>query len=108
MRPRAGTKAHPRSSRTLGTSLGRRHRLGKACYKATLRRLALRDDNYIESLLAKDPAGAAEAGIDSRAHALVRVGAWIAIDAAPPTYMSAAACAAAFDSHSEFRSEPTT
>ena len=36
---------------------------------------------------------AAEAGIDARAHALVRVGALIAIDAAPPSYMSAAEAA---------------
>jgi 4-carboxymuconolactone decarboxylase len=62
-------------------------------YKATLRKLALRDDRYIESLLAEDRTGAAEAGIDARAHALVRVGALIAIDAAPPSYMSAAQAA---------------
>ena len=62
-------------------------------YKATLRRLALRDDRYIESLLAQDHAGAAEAGIDPRAQALVSVGALIAIDAAPPSYMSAAQAA---------------
>ena len=62
-------------------------------YKATLRKLALRDDRYIESLLAEDRMGAAEAGIDARAHALIRVGALIAIDAAPPSYMSAAEAA---------------
>ncbi len=59
-------------------------------YKATLRRLALRDDRYIASLLAEEPASATEAGIDRRTHALVRVGALIAVDAAPPSYMSAA------------------
>jgi 4-carboxymuconolactone decarboxylase len=59
-------------------------------YKTTLRKLALRDDRYIESLLAEDHASEAEAGIDPRAHALIRVGALIAIDAAPPSYMSAA------------------
>ena len=59
-------------------------------YKVTLRRLALRDDRYIESLLADDRGSATEAGIDPRAHALVRVGALIAVDAAPPSYMSAA------------------
>jgi 4-carboxymuconolactone decarboxylase len=58
-------------------------------YKSTLRRLALRDDRYIESLLADESASAAEAGIDPRAHALVRAGALIAVDAAPPSYMSA-------------------
>jgi 4-carboxymuconolactone decarboxylase len=64
-------------------------------YKATLRRLAVRDDRYIGSLLAADRASAAEAGIDARAHALVRVGALIAIDAAPPSYMSATEAALA-------------
>jgi 4-carboxymuconolactone decarboxylase len=58
-------------------------------YKATLRRLAVRDDRYIESLLAEAHASAA-AGIDPRAHALVRLGALIAVDAAPPCYMRAA------------------
>ena len=62
-------------------------------YKATLRKLAVRDDRYIESLLAEERMGAAEAGIDDRAHALVRVGALIAIDAAPPSFMSAAEAA---------------
>jgi 4-carboxymuconolactone decarboxylase len=59
-------------------------------YKATLRKLAVRDDSYIASLLADDRASAVEAGLDARTHALVRVGALIAIDAAPPSYMSAA------------------
>jgi 4-carboxymuconolactone decarboxylase len=62
-------------------------------YKSTLRRLALRDDRYIESLLAEGSASATEAGIDPRAHALVRVGALIAVDASPPSYMSAAEAA---------------
>ena len=59
-------------------------------YKATLRRLALRDDRYIESLLAQEGMGAAEAGIEARAQALIRVVALIGFNAAPPAYMSAA------------------
>jgi 4-carboxymuconolactone decarboxylase len=58
-------------------------------YKTTLRRLALRDDGYIESLLADERASAGISTIDPRSHALVRVGALIAIDAAPPSFMSA-------------------
>ena len=58
-------------------------------YKTTLRRLALRDDAYIESLLADERLSAGISTIDARSHALVRVGALIAIDAAPPSYMSA-------------------
>ena len=39
-------------------------------YKTTLRRLALRDDRYIESLLADERESAARSGLDPRAHAL--------------------------------------
>jgi 4-carboxymuconolactone decarboxylase len=64
--------------------------LGEAVdYKTTLRRLALRDDRYIESLLADERASVRISTIDARSHSLVRVGALIAMDAAPPSYMSA-------------------
>jgi 4-carboxymuconolactone decarboxylase len=58
-------------------------------YKLILRRLALRDDHYIEALLGEEQANAAVAGIDPRSHALVRIAALIAADAATPSYMSA-------------------
>jgi 4-carboxymuconolactone decarboxylase len=59
-------------------------------YRGILRRLALRDDKYIDTLLAEEArAVAAASALDPRAHALVRVGALIAADAAPPSYMSA-------------------
>ena len=58
-------------------------------YKLTLRRLAMRDDRYIDALLSEDRANATLAGIDPRSHALVRIAALIALDAAPPSYMSA-------------------
>ncbi|HKH30235.1 MAG TPA: hypothetical protein VKA45_04210 [Gaiellaceae bacterium] len=58
-------------------------------YKLTLRRLALRDDRYIDALLREETANVTLAGLDSRSHALVRVGALIALDAAPASYMSA-------------------
>jgi 4-carboxymuconolactone decarboxylase len=58
-------------------------------YKVTLRRLALRDDRYVEELLADDRARRAAAGIDERTHALVSLGALIAMNAAPPSYMCA-------------------
>jgi 4-carboxymuconolactone decarboxylase len=57
-------------------------------YKLTLRKLALRDDRFIEALLSEEHANAM-AGIDPRSHALLRVAALIAVDAAPPSYMSA-------------------
>lgn len=58
-------------------------------YKLTLRKLSLRDDRFIDSLLGKDRASASVSGIDPVSHALLRIAALIAIDAAPPSYMSA-------------------
>jgi 4-carboxymuconolactone decarboxylase len=58
-------------------------------YRAILRRLALRDDRYIDTLLAEEASAAATSQLDPRGHALARIGALIAADAAPPSYMSA-------------------
>jgi 4-carboxymuconolactone decarboxylase len=57
-------------------------------YKETLRRLAVRDDRYIDSLLRADRDEALLAGMDCRSHALARIGALIALDAGPPAFMS--------------------
>jgi 4-carboxymuconolactone decarboxylase len=59
-------------------------------YKTTLRKLALRDDRYIDALLAHEKSSAAESGLDPRVRALVQLGALVAVDAAPPSYMSVA------------------
>jgi 4-carboxymuconolactone decarboxylase len=58
-------------------------------YRRTLRRLALRDDRYIDALLTAKAGAAAESELDPRGQALARIGALIAADAAPPSYMSA-------------------
>jgi 4-carboxymuconolactone decarboxylase len=58
-------------------------------YKITLRRLAVRDDRYIDTLLQNEATNAALSGLDNRAHALTQIGALVAQDAAPPAYMSA-------------------
>ncbi len=58
------------------------------CYRTILRRLALRDDGYIGLVLADEPAAKALSGLDCRTHALARIAALIAVDAAPPSYMS--------------------
>jgi 4-carboxymuconolactone decarboxylase len=58
-------------------------------YKVTLRKLALRDDRFIDALLSEDRANAALSGIDPKSHALLRIAALITADAAPPSYMSA-------------------
>lgn len=57
-------------------------------YKETLRRFAVRDDRYIDSLLRADRDDATLAGMDARSHALARIGALIALDAGPPAFMS--------------------
>ena len=56
-------------------------------YQATLRKLAVRDDRYIDGLLQAERASPTIAGIDERAHALIRIGALIAMNAAPAAYM---------------------
>ena len=61
-------------------------------YKLTLRRLAVRDDRFIAALLSEEGANATLSGIDPRSHALLRIAALIALDAAPPSYMSAVEC----------------
>ncbi len=61
-------------------------------YKLTLRRLALRDDLYIKGLLAEERPSVLS-GLDPGTHALVRIAALIAVDAAPPSYMSAVSAA---------------
>jgi len=62
-------------------------------YKATLRKLALRDDRYVGALLAREDASAVESGLDGRARTLVQIGALVAVDAAPPSYMNVAEAA---------------
>jgi 4-carboxymuconolactone decarboxylase len=58
-------------------------------YKVTLRRLALRDDRYIDGLLREERANTVLSGLAPREHALARVASLIALDAAPPSFMSA-------------------
>lgn len=58
-------------------------------FETILRRLAIRDDRYIESILTPDPTEPCPSGLDLRTHSLARLGALIALDAAPPSYMEA-------------------
>jgi 4-carboxymuconolactone decarboxylase len=55
-------------------------------FQDTLRRLTIRDDRFIASVLASDVASAEASGLDRKAHELVRLGALIAVDAAPQSY----------------------
>jgi 4-carboxymuconolactone decarboxylase len=57
-------------------------------YKLMLRRIAVRDDRYIEAILQNNEANATLAGLDVRSHALVRIAALVAADAPAPAYMN--------------------
>ena len=49
----------------------------------------MRDDAYVERLLGSDAANIAASHLDAKTHALVRIAALVAVDAAPPSYMAA-------------------
>ena len=56
-------------------------------YQVTLQRLAVRDQRYIEGVLQADRSSPTLSGLDDRAHALIRIGALIAMNVSPPAYM---------------------
>jgi alkylhydroperoxidase/carboxymuconolactone decarboxylase family protein YurZ len=56
-------------------------------FDETLRKLSLRDDAFVERILARDPGG--RPGLDPREDALVSIGALVALDATIPSYVSA-------------------
>ncbi|MGE5688942.1 MAG: hypothetical protein ACM33B_00140 [Pseudomonadota bacterium] len=58
-------------------------------HEETLRKLTVRDDAYVDLLLADERANEAAARLDGKTRALVRVAALIAVDAATPSYMEA-------------------
>ncbi|HEY7618140.1 MAG TPA: carboxymuconolactone decarboxylase family protein [Solirubrobacteraceae bacterium] len=57
-------------------------------YKETLRRLALNDERFIESVLRMALDTRDVSGLDPKTHALVRLAASLATDAAPSSYQS--------------------
>ena len=58
-------------------------------YKETLRRLALSDEGFMESELGVKWGPQERSCLDPKTHALVRLGASLAIDAAPSSYQAA-------------------
>jgi 4-carboxymuconolactone decarboxylase len=58
-------------------------------HEEMVRKLSLRDDAYIEGLLADDRANRAASQLDGKTHALVRIAALVAMDATTPCYMEA-------------------
>ena len=60
---------------------------GVSNHEQTFRRLAIRDDAFVDFLLGDESANLAASTLDAKTHALVRLGALVAIDAATPSYM---------------------
>jgi alkylhydroperoxidase/carboxymuconolactone decarboxylase family protein YurZ len=54
--------------------------------RTTLRRLTIRDDAFVQQAMASETVNLAESGLDPKTHALVRMGAMIALGAAEPSY----------------------
>jgi 4-carboxymuconolactone decarboxylase len=59
-------------------------------FHLTLRRLSIRDERLAREALGTEAGSVAASGLDHRSHALVRIGALIALDAAVPSYAAAA------------------
>jgi len=59
-----------------------------ATYKETLRSLALNDERFVESVLGMGHDTVEVTRLDPKTHALVRLGAALAIDAAPSSYQA--------------------
>ncbi len=57
--------------------------------EGTLRKLAIGDDAYLEAVVSTERTNVAESHLDPKTHALVRLGALIAADAASPSYLDA-------------------
>lgn len=67
-------------------------------FEVTLRKLTVRDDQFVNTVLGSDEVSLAASALDRKTHALVRIGGLIALDAAPQSYVTcveAARCAGA-------------
>jgi alkylhydroperoxidase/carboxymuconolactone decarboxylase family protein YurZ len=56
-------------------------------HEITLCKIAIADDKYVEQVMSNDLANLTASTLDAKAHALVRLGTLIAIDAEAPAYM---------------------
>jgi alkylhydroperoxidase/carboxymuconolactone decarboxylase family protein YurZ len=72
-----------------------------AGYEETLCKLSVRDDALVDLVLADDAVNESASSLDGKTHALVRIGALVAMDAAPPSYMEAIECARRWGASSE-------
>jgi alkylhydroperoxidase/carboxymuconolactone decarboxylase family protein YurZ len=58
-----------------------------AQHEETLRKLAIRDDAYVESLMVDHCQNRSASRLEGKTYALVQLGALVAVDAAPPSYL---------------------
>jgi 4-carboxymuconolactone decarboxylase len=58
-------------------------------FRETLRKLSVRDGAYVDRVLVDDLANEEASHLEAKTHALVRVGALVALDAATPSYVEA-------------------
>src|SRR5215204_7097200 len=56
-------------------------------HEQTLTKLAIAEDTFYEALLASERANVKQSGLDEKTHALVRLGALVAVGATAPSYM---------------------
>ena len=55
-------------------------------FEVTLRKLTVRDDRLVDGVLGSEDDNLTASSLDSKTHALVRLGALIVLDAAPQSY----------------------
>lgn len=66
-------------------------------HERILCRLSIRDDAYVDGLLTDRAANLSASGLDGKTHALTQLGALVASDAAPPSYLEAIESARSHD-----------
>jgi 4-carboxymuconolactone decarboxylase len=62
--------------------------VARSAHDETLLRIAIRDDNFVGSVLASDHANLIASAQDAKTHALVRLAALVSVDAATPSYLA--------------------
>ena len=62
-------------------------------YQASLRKLVIRDDRFVEHVLTRNSECTKAAGLDERTSALIRIGALVALDAQLGSFLSAVTAA---------------
>ena len=70
-------------------------------HEEMLRRLYVGDEDYVGRLLADDASNEQASHLDGKTHALVRMAALVAVDAAPTSYLEAIEAARRFRATSE-------